>query len=362
MKYPAKYSASAADQGQDKALEISAELQNVLQQIVDDVVSGLGCVGAMVATLEMDNSLPVRAYAVDLAPGLLEKMEQRLGLNIVGPQSVAYLDDADFEENLSVRAIKGVDGTPQAVVSNDLFDLFRPVVSKALSDVVQQMTDIQQVVAVPILVGDEVVGNMFAATRESFSDRDIAFLTAFGSQAATAIQSRRYLTEMRALERVILSLQTSITDETQVLQIIVDTVVQKLKYVGAIVATLEADNALPVRAYAVGFDLGLLKTLEQKLGVTLTGSKSVAYLDDERFQENLSVRAVKGDNGRPLRFIASDRLYDLFRPVVNIPLSDLAQRLTGIKQVVAVPFFLEDEVVGNLFVASRKEKFDKWEQ
>ena len=124
----------------------------------------------------------------------------------------------------------------------------------------------------------------------------------------TAIQTQRYLTEMRAMERVILSMQTSITSETHVLQIIVNTVVQKLGYVGAMVATLEADNSLPVRAYAVGFDSKLLKSLEDKLGVSLIGPKSVAYLDDARFEENLSVRAVTGLDGRPQEFVVSDIL------------------------------------------------------
>ena len=341
---------------------ISAELQTVLQRIVDDVVAGLGCVGAMVATLEMGTVLPVRAYSVNVAPDLLKQLEDRLGVSLIGPKSAAYLDDKKFKDNLSMRAIKGVNGHPEAVISNSLHDLFRPVMNKLLSDMAQQLTNIKQVIAVPFFIGDEVVGNLFAASQENFSPRDINFLTAFGSQAATAIQTQRYLTEMRAMERVILSMQTSITSETHVLQIIVNTVVQKLGYVGAMVATLEADNSLPVRAYAVGFDSKLLKSLEDKLGVSLIGPKSVAYLDDARFEENLSVRAVTGLDGRPQEFVVSDKLYDLFRPIVNKPLSDLAQKFTGIKQVMAVPFFLEDEVVGNLFVASRKPKFYEWEK
>jgi signal transduction histidine kinase len=341
---------------------ISNELQTVLQRIVDDVVAALGCVGAMVATLEMDNSLPVRAYAVDVAPTLLKTIEDKLGVSFIGPHSVAYLDDKKFKDNLSVRAVKTQNGGPDVVISNKLHDLFRPVVSRPLSEMAQRLTKINQVIAVPFFIHDEVVGNLFAASRAEFSEQDIKFLTAFGRQAATAIQTQRYLTEMRALERVILAMQSSITSETQVLQLVVDTVVQKLGYVGAMVATLEANNSLPVRAYAVGFDTTLLKSVEQQLGVSLIGPKSVAYLDDPRYADNLSIRAVKGMNGRPQRFVVSDYLYDLFRPVINKPLSDLAQKLTGIKQVMAVPFFLEDEVVGNLFVASRRPLFRGWEK
>ena len=341
---------------------ISPELQSSLQHIVDDVVSGLGCVGVLVATLEMDNSLPVRAYSVGFAPGLLKQIENKLGVSLIGPKSVAYLDNKKFKDNLSVRAARGRDGCPEVVVSDKLYDLFRPVVNKTLSNLAQRMTEIKQVIAVPFFIGDEIVGNLVAASREPFSNRDIDFLTALGRQAATVIQTQRYLTEMRALERVILSLQTSITDETQVLQIVVDTVVRRLGYVGAMVATLEADNSLPVRAYAVGFDSKILKQIETKMGVSLIGPKAVAYLDDPRYEENLSVRAVKGAEGRPQRFLISGELHDLFRPVVSKPLSDLAQKLTGIKRVMAVPFFLEDEVVGNLFVASRKPQFYDWER
>lgn len=340
---------------------ISAELQSILQQIVDDVVTGLNCVGAMVATLEVNNTLPVRAYSVSVAPSLLKHLEEKLGVGFIGPRSIAYLDDKKYKDNLSVRAVKGQNGHPQVVISDRLHDLFRPVVNKPLSDLAQRLTEIRQVIAVPFFIGDEVVGNLFAASREEFSQRDIDFLTAFGSQASIAIQTRRYLNEMQALERVILLLQANITDETQVLQIVVDSVVQ-MGYLGAMVATLEADNSLPVRAYSVGFSTTLLKELETKLGLSLLGPKSVAYLDDERFKENLSVRAVRGTNGRPERFAVSDKLYDLFRPVVNKPLSDLAQKLTGIRQVMAVPFSLEDEVVGNLFVASSKNKFLDWEK
>lgn len=327
-------------------------------------MTGLGCVGAMVATLEWGNALPVRAYFVDIDSNLLKELQDALGVSFIGPRSVAYLDQDRFQDNLSVRAVKGKDGHPQIITSDKLYDLFRPVVSKPLSDLAQRRTEIKQVIAVPFFLEDEVVGNLFAASREEFSERDKKFLMALGRQAATAIQSQRRLAEIQVLERVILALQASITNETQVLQNIVDAVVQKLGYVGAMVATLEPGNALPVRAYSVDIDPDLLRNLEKKLlgGAGLVvGPKSVAYLDDERFKDNLSVRAVKGKDGRP-EIVVSDELYDLFRPVVSKTLSRMAQRVTGIKQVIAVPFFLEDEVVGNLFAASRGVKFSEREK
>ncbi|MBN1991150.1 MAG: GAF domain-containing sensor histidine kinase [Anaerolineae bacterium] len=341
--------------------DISPELQAVLQKIVDDVVKTLGCVGAMVAPLEPGDCLRVRAYAVDIEFGLLEHLEKTLGVSMLGPQSVAYLGDERFKNNLSVRAVKGANGSPGVLVSDSLYDLFRPVVDRALSDLAQRLTNIRQVAAIPFFLEDEVVGNLFVAARQEFSERDIDFLIAFGRQAAIAIQSQSRLSKIQALEQVSLALQTHITDETQVLQTIVNAVVQILGYAGAMVAPLEANNTLPVRAYAVDIAPDLFERLEKQLGVSMLGPQSVAYLDDERFADNLSVRAVKGVAGPP-GIVISDSLYDLFRPVVNKSLADLAQHLTGIKQVIAIPFFLENEAVGNLFVATRKPKFSQTEQ
>ncbi|MCI0399211.1 MAG: ATP-binding protein [Chloroflexi bacterium] len=341
---------------------LAPELQRTLQQIVDDVVERLGCVGAILATLEPGNALPTRAYSVSFAPELLGQLEKQLGVGLVGPKSVVYLDEGKHRDNLSVRAVKLVqqNGAPKRdyyLISDNLYDLFRPVVSKKLSDLAQRLTGIRQVAAVPFLLDGEVVGNLFAASQVEFSRRDTDFLIAFGHQAANAIQSQRHLAETQALERVILALQASITDEVQVLQTVVDAVVQKLGYVGAMVATLERGNALPVRAFAVDFGTELLHYLETRLGISPISPRSVVYLDEGRYKDNLSVRAVTGNNGRPVKFLVSNQLYDLFRPIVNRPLSALAQRLTGIKQVLAVPFFLDDEVVGNLFVATRKPQF-----
>jgi signal transduction histidine kinase len=354
-------SADESPQNSEKLPDIAPGLQSVLQHIVDDVVEGLGCVGAMVATLEPDDTLPVRAYSVDIAPSLLKQLEDRLGVSLIGPQSVASLNDKKFKDNLAVRAVKGRNSQPEIVISDQLYDLFRPVVNKPLSDLAQRLTGIRQVIAVPFFLEDEVVGNLFAAAREKFSQRDIDFLTALGHQAATAIQSQHRLVETQALERVILALQASMTDETQVLQTIVDAVVQKLGYVGAMVATLEPNNTLPVRAYSVDIAPSLIRQLQDRLGVGFIGPQSVAYLDEKKFEGNLSVRAIKGTDGQP-EIVVSDQLYDLFRPVVGKRLSDLAQRFTGIRQVIAVPFFLEDEVVGNLFAATRRAKFSEREK
>ena len=105
----------------------------------------------------------------------------------------------------------------------------------------------------------------------------------------------------------------------------------------------------------------ILAHLEEKAGAKLIGPKAVVYLDDDHYKDNLSVRAVKGINGRPQNYLTSDRLYDLLRPVAKKSVADFAQQMLGIRSVIAVPFFIEDEIVGNLFVVSRRDHFSAWE-
>ena len=342
--------------------EISPQLQTVLQQIADDAVNRFGCVGALVATLEHGTALPVRAYAVNMLPERRAQFEENVGIRLIGPEAVVYLNDRKHRNNLSVKAFNGASGSPQQyLISDSLHELLRPLVDKTTAEIIQQELGIEQVVAIPFTLNSEVVGNLFGSAQSKFTSKDIESLTQLGQRAAAAIQNERDLIAMRALERVIFKLQSKMTEETEVLQAIVDSMVEDLEYAGAIVATLEDGNALPVRTYAVDVATDVLQQLEDKVGVSLSGQQAVVYLDEAKHKENLSVRAVKELTGRPKSYLLTDSLYDLLRPIAMKPLADLAQRLVGFKQIIAIPFFLENEVVGNLFVATRRPSFSERE-
>ena len=346
---------------------VSPRLRTVLQQIVDDVVNRLGCLGALATTLENDMGLYVRASAFTVPNGRLQQVFAQSHVHLEPGQALMYLNNARHRYNLGVSAVNGVAASSatqpgqQHLVSDRLYDLLRPLTDRATADEIQRELSIAQVVAIPLVVQKEVVGAIMALTQDSFTNRDVDFLEAFGNLAAAAIQNNYRLTAMESLERVIFGLQARMTDETRVLQSVLDAVLQELGYEGAMVATLENGNALPVRAYALDDTPQILAHLERKAGMTLVSPKSVVYLDNPRYQANLSVRAVKGLDGRPQKFLTSDFLYDLLRPHVSRGLADFAQRMLGIRQVIAVPFFVEDEVVGNLFVASRRDHFSSWE-
>lgn len=346
--------------------DIAPRLQSALQAVVDDVVARLGCIGAIATTLENDHGLYVRAAAFQVSAGQAQRFLADSGLNVTGSSAILYLDEKKHRNNLGVSAVKGVNGRAQTIeqpylISDQLFDLLRPLTDAATAARLQEELGISQVVTIPFIVENEVVGSLMAAAPGLFDERDIDFLVAAARQAASSIEHHYRLTAMESLEKVIFSLQAKMTDETKVLQAVVDSVVFELGYAGAMVATLERGNALPVRAYALDDRPQILAHLEEKAGIKLISSKAVVYLDDDHYKDNLSVRAVKSVNGRPQKYLTSNKLYDLLRPVVRKSLADFAQQMLGIRAVIAVPFFVEDEVVGNLFVGSRRDHFSAWE-
>ncbi|MDY7077403.1 MAG: hypothetical protein SXV54_10820, partial [Chloroflexota bacterium] len=136
-------------------------LDATLQQIVHDVVDALGYAGAMVATYEQGDSLPVRAFYV--TPHLatkeqIRRWEEEISKYSEHPVSITDPDVARVfvyqdrcKDNLSVRAFKA--GGP--VISDDLYDLFTPVAPPASKPVVkgiQQALGIQQVIAIPFFL------------------------------------------------------------------------------------------------------------------------------------------------------------------------------------------------------------------
>ncbi len=368
----------------------AAELETVLQTIVEDVVNVLGYTGAMVATYEQGDTLPARAIYVDPLIATEEdihKWEEKISeiaghpVSITDPEIArVYVYDEAYQDNLSVKAVRA--GGP--VTSDELYDLFTPIAppaSKPLVGIIQQILGVRQVIAVPFFLetradgktSRELVGNLFAAKRSSISRQDILVLSAFGRQAAAAIGSERRRIQVEITQKLVYRVQTSLHDEQQILNWIVRGVVSDLGYVGAIVAPYERDGSLPIAALYVDPHVATaddLRRWEAQLAamagkpIRITDPNTArVYIHREACQQNLSVRAAK--LGKP---ITTHELYDLFIPIVPPkarPLVQEIQRALGIRQLVAIPFFLETPVdgkptrqlVGNLFAATRSRAF-----
>jgi signal transduction histidine kinase len=369
-------------------------LEATLQQIAYDVVTALGYAGAMVATYEQGDALPVRAFYVDPSLATEEQIREWEGevtkysvhpVSITDPAIArVWVYQDRYKDNLSVRAFRA--GGP--VISDNLYDLFIPIAPLASKPVVkgiQQALGVAQVIAVPFFIETsvngqmekEMVGNLFAAKRDEISKRDELTLSAFGWQAAAAIESERRRLHIQMAQEIVFEMQSRLQDEELILQRIAEGVVTDLGYVGAMVATYEPDDSLPVRAFYVDPDLATREQIcqwENEISrysahvVSITDPDIArVYVYEDGYKNNLSVRAFKAGG-----IVVSDELYDLFTPIApsaSRPVVKGIQQALGIQQVIAVPFFLETfsgaqltrEIVGNLFAATRSRKFSAGE-
>jgi signal transduction histidine kinase len=367
-----------------------ANMQPILDNVVRDVVCNLGYVAAMIATYEKDDSLPSRAFFIDPAVASMAQVRQwereiakltSRPISITDPNIArVYVHRDEYQENLSVRATRG--GT--AVISNEMYSLFVPIVppaSRPIVGAIQQEIGVQQVVAVPFFLEDagpstgngsgrEIVGNLFAMKRSTISKEDLDLLSAFAHQASTAILSERQRLQIQISQELVFQIQRNLINEDVILQRIAEGVVRKLDYIACMVATYEPDDSLPLRAFFIDpavASMARVHQWEQELAAFTSVPVSITdpniarvYVHQQEYEHNLSVQAARA--GKP---IISNEMYTLFMPIVPPaarPIVGVMQQELGVQQVVAVPFFLEDpttdhgtqrELVGNVFVFTR---------
>jgi signal transduction histidine kinase len=365
-----------------------ADLEGTLQSIVQDVVEVLGYAGAMMAPYERGDVLPVRALYVDpelVSMEQIHRWEQAVAgfspkpVSITNPDiaRVCVYRDQD-QGNLSVRAFKK--GAP--VISEELFDLFTPVAppgSKEFVSGIQEELGINQVIAVPFFVEtsteegseSELVGNLFAMKAGEITVQDQEILSAFGRQAAAAIENDRRRSLDEIVHEISLAVQANLDDESKMLELIAKRIVEDLDYVGAMVATAEPDDSLPCRALYVHPSIATIDMIhewEAKVArvsphpVSITNPDIArVYVHDKRYEHNLSVQAYTKKD-----VVLDNSLYSLCIPIA--PETETAQSVIkviqselGINQVIAVPFFLRGELVGNLFTATRSRTFSSSE-
>ena len=368
--------------------EPSSSLQTAFRQIVRDIVEILDYTGAMIATYEPDHSLPMRAFYVNPAVASTAQIrEWELAVSQLMQRSVSIMEpDPDFARvfvnanehraNLSVKAALN----REPVVTDDLYTLFGPILPPVTESIVnrliQPFVGVKQIVAVPFFIEisgqeSEIVGNLFAGKGETITAQDIRILSAFGRQAAAAVELERHRQRvLQVAHHLTIQMQARIHHEEEVLSQIVEGIVTGLGYVGAMVSTYEADGSLPLRAAYVSPQIVTeeqIRAWEERISQLMGRSVSIlnpdpsfarVFVHEAKYQNNLSVKAVR--HGHP---VTSDQLFTLFTPVLPMIarpiINHVVQPALGIKQLVAVPFYLEVdkgkwEIIGNLFAATDK--------
>jgi hypothetical protein len=331
----------------------------------------------------------VRAVYFDSQLAPLEKVEsweRRISklvgrdLSITNPDpsfARVFLNQDKYKDNLSVKAVQA----REPVVSDDFFSLFTPIlpgVTRPMFKAIELGFGIKQVVAVPFFLEGssdsepEIVGNLFAIKQGVVKEQDKIILTAFGRQAAAAIELERHRTQvLEVAKELTTELQASLhQDEQAIVKQIVEGVVSVLGYVAALVSTYEQDDSLSLRVSHFNptyVDIEQVKQWETAVAQLMDRKVSIinpdpqtdrVYVHQPAFQDNLSVRAFH--ERKP---VVSDEIFSLFTPVVpeesRTIFREMIQPVLGVKQVIAVPFFLQTNLpkavmqfVGNLFVAT----------
>ncbi len=189
--------------------ESGSSLQTAFLQIVRDIVEILDYTGAMIATYEPDHSLPVRAFYVNpmiVSEAQLREWEMTVSRLIQRSVSImepdpsfarVYVNADEHQSNLSVKAAL----SRGPVVADNLYALFGPILPPVTESVVnrliQPFTGVKQIVAIPFFIesnghGPEIVGNLFAGKGDVITAQDIRILSAFGRQAAAAVELERH--------------------------------------------------------------------------------------------------------------------------------------------------------------------------
>ena len=313
-------------------LEYGAPL---LQQIVDSVVEGLGYKGALLALLNKEGDrLELKAHRVE--PQALIDAGYKLTPWRFETGRVLLKDSI----NIGAKSLR----ENKVITTHDLYELFGPMVPREVCKVMQGMSGIKTMVSLPFMVDDTPVGNLYAASvKESISEAELKALRGFGNMASVAVM---HLMESITLQNLIGDVQSTISVE-EVFQKVVDDVVEGLGYRAAMLAQVDvAENKLVLKAWHI-----------EPQSLIEAGNKLTPWrleTGEVSLEDKVNIGAtVLRERGKPCE-ITHD-LYRLLGPMVPRPACATLQRLAGIKTMVTVPFRVENEPVGNLYVASERE-------
>jgi GAF domain-containing protein len=167
------------------SIQLLAGISEVFDRIVRGVVEGLGYTGAMLTVLDDEShALSVQALALNSLANdpNWNTVEQLVGVQIIG-NSVSLERDLG---NLGVQTCL----TGEVRITHDLYDLFQPVIDPKLSYRIQRSIGIKTCISIPLLVGNRVVGSLYAGTKKDrITPADIGALNYFVANAAIGVQN-----------------------------------------------------------------------------------------------------------------------------------------------------------------------------
>lgn len=331
-------------------------VSEAFQQIVQEALFQPSFLGVMLATLEPDQTLKVRATAGMMKPRRFYEVGLKAGVRSLSQEKLPRLSNA---ENYFLGKLQhGQDPRdPQPILTDRLHDLFDPSLEAQDSRAIQEVAGVARIAAIPSFVDGKVAAGLFVVSATPLSQIDLRLLGALAKQVGSAMLSQRFVSDMDAITQIVGALQTDSTDEEKILNRSVGALATDVNYPAALIATLEDGNALLLRACAVADSDAVRDQLAPRLRDLLEREPVLGRLDEPQHRHNLAVRALRGVSENRLSPVASNRLYDLLHPHVSEESADHIQKAVHIRGILAVPFALPDEVIGALLVASHRGTF-----
>jgi len=161
-------------------IQSTLDLKAGLDRVIDAVVDGLGYDAAMLALVnEEAGKLEMKSYY--LGPKLLVLLGQWIAGWKASEGKVALGE----ERNIGVRVLKS--GDPYEV-TDDLYQLFGPMVSRWRCRIIQRGSGIKTLMTVPFRAEGKLIGNLYVGSRHKIEPVEAEVLHMFGSQAAIAVR------------------------------------------------------------------------------------------------------------------------------------------------------------------------------
>jgi len=157
-------------------------MDTVQQRIAEEIVKNLGFDIALVAVVNVKERTLGHLVHAGVASSLVQQVELLAGVPLSASISL------DAAENLAIKAGR----TGKIAITHDLYELFRPKISRAAAAAIQELLGVQTIAVVPLIAKASLAGVVAAMSRQPEISEDVlTSLRIFASQAAIAIANAR---------------------------------------------------------------------------------------------------------------------------------------------------------------------------
>ena len=263
------------------------------QRIVEGVVKTLGFDFALVAVVDVkERTLGHLVYA-GLEPPIVRQAELLAGVPFSARISL------DATENLAIKAGR----TGKIEITHSLYEILRPAVNRAAAAAIQELTGVQSIAVVPLIVKANLVGALAAMTRQpEINEGLLTSLHILTSQIATAIANARLFEDVVHMAEQIERQNKELLETRDRLVI-----AERLAAIGQIGLTIRHEINNPLTGI-----LGLTQwLLEQEPGLSESARNDLQTIEDLALRIRDIVKKLETVEDQTKPYLGSTRMIDL---------------------------------------------------